>query len=135
MIAVVGGIDDISVVQNSVMLEACDKYIDQVIDGLESTQSVAIPRIIVINIGLILARKLRDPPDPICLWNVLASFQVFSSRMEICKTNLRWIEVRCPRNDGVGGHVSVSVGGNRWRYSCCAIDVTAVDESTLYMNS
>lgn len=70
VIAVVCCEDEICVVEYAVFFEAITQLSNHLIDSLERTQTIAIPFVVVLDVGLILAGELRDPRSTVRLRDV-----------------------------------------------------------------
>ena len=63
MVAVVGRVDDVGVVQDAVFVEAGYDTVNNLVHGLEGTQAVTVKVIVELDVGLILAREGVNPAD------------------------------------------------------------------------
>ena len=91
MVAVVGGVDDVSVVQNPVFLESGNGAFDEIVYGLKGLEAASVVEVVVLNIGQILFIHFADPA---------------------CSTGLVRIEVVCAGDFGFWEQVFVSLCWN-----------------------
>ena len=69
--SVVGGVDDVGVVDLATFLETRYQFVDQFVNSLQGTQSLAIIMVLVVNYGLVLQGKVGYPASSGALkWSV-----------------------------------------------------------------
>lgn len=61
--SVVGSVDDVGVVNLTTFLKTRDQFLDQFVNSLQGTQSLAIIMVFVVNHGLVLQRKVGYPAN------------------------------------------------------------------------
>lgn len=60
---IVGGVDNVCVVQLVTLFEAGHECVHKLVDTLQSTQARAVEKIMIVDHGLVLLREVPDPTD------------------------------------------------------------------------
>jgi hypothetical protein len=68
MVAVVGRVDDVGVIQDAVFVEAGYDTVNNLVHGLEGTQTVMVEVVVELDVGLVLVREGVNPVDTAWLW-------------------------------------------------------------------
>lgn len=107
MEAIVARIEDVGIVEEIVLREATEKLVDHFVHRLKCPQAVSIKQVIVIDVGLVLFRQMRDP----C--NTTGLVHVNDSRKSTSRPYLVWVEIWRPGNDDIFKEVLMSFRRNR----------------------
>ena len=107
VISVVSAKNHISVVQDPVVSETDTQFTDHFVDALQSSQAVAVPLVVVFDVGCVLQREVRDPGRS--------------------GTGFIWVESCVSGDAGVLEEVFVAFGGDRRRLDGGGARVVAVD--------
>lgn len=68
MVAVVGGIEDVCVFENVVFGKTSDYAVDDLVDGLEGAEAVAVEVVVKVDVGFVLLWEAGDPGYAVRLW-------------------------------------------------------------------
>lgn len=63
MVAIVGGVDNVGIVELVAGLKTCNQRINKLVHALQSTQTLAVEMIVVIDGRLVLLGEILDPVD------------------------------------------------------------------------
>jgi hypothetical protein len=83
MVAVVGRVDDVGVIQDAVFVKAGYDTVNNLVHGLKGTQAVTVKVVVELDIGLVLAREGVNPVDTAWLWNRLILLPFFSESVNL----------------------------------------------------
>lgn len=100
MVAVVGRVDDVGVIQDAVFVEAGYDTVNNLVHGLEGTQAVTVEVVVELDVGLVLAREGVNPVDTTWLWESVNTLAIPLREREF--TCLLRVEVGVSGDDGVG---------------------------------
>lgn len=70
VVAVIGRVEDIGFVENAVLGEPADHAVDDLVDCLQSAETIAVEFVVEVDVGLVLFRKAADPGDSMRLYSV-----------------------------------------------------------------